>query len=276
LRTEARDGLQVTEVRGAQPAPNGATKTVTLEGKKPGVPAIAPATDGVFIPLSDFGVPPDAIGDEEAINYDVPPFVYAGDLYTRLGVVSNGYAVVGGATASDISFEPQALPDATAPNNELAPFWSDLDGTNTDGIRVAELCDETNACWIVVEWQVQVFGGGNVGDGTTRVFQLWVGDNGVEDVTFTYDPAARPPAPPLSYGLTIGAENLDGSAGAQVAASAPASDYRVASASGSPGGSTLMRIRVTGTTVGKANVVSTLTSPAMPGTTVARATLKVE
>jgi hypothetical protein len=115
-----------------------------------------------------------------------------------------------------------------------------------------------------------------VGDPATRVFQLWVGDNGIEDVTFTYDPAARPAAPPLSYGLTIGAENVDGSGGAQVAAPAPESDYRVTSVSGSPGGTALMRIRVKGTIAGKANIVSTLTSPAVPGTTVARATLKVE
>jgi hypothetical protein len=37
-----------------------------------------------------------------------------------------------------------------------------------------------------------------------------------------------------------------------------------------------MRIRVKGTTVGNANVVSRMTSPANAGTTVARATVKVQ
>jgi hypothetical protein len=205
----------------------------------------------------------------------VPPFEYAGDVYTTIGVVSNGYAVAGGADVADIDFMPHLLPDAAPPNNEMAPFWSDLDGTDTDGIRVAQLCDTTDACWTVVEWQVQVFGGPTIGDPQVRVFQLWLGNNGVEDVTFTYDPTNRPQAPPISYGLTIGAENLDGSFGAQIAAPAPASDYRVTSAPGSPGGSTFMRVRVRGTVTGNGHVVSTMTTPAVPGTTVERATVKV-
>jgi hypothetical protein len=276
LKTEARDGLEVTEVRGGQPfGPNGAAKQATLAGKQPGRPSIAPATDGAFVPLSDFGVAADAIGDEEAINYDVPPFEYAGDVYTTIGVVSNGYAVAGGADVADIDFVPHTLPDAAQPNNEMAPFWSDLDGTNTDGIRAAQLCDETDACWTVVEWRVQVFGGSTVGDPAVRVFQLWLGNNGVEDVTFTYDPANRPAAPPTSYGLTIGAENLDGSFGGQVPVPAPASDYRVTSAPGSPGGTTFVRLRVKGVVTGNGHVVSTMTTPAVPGTTVERATVKV-
>jgi hypothetical protein len=276
LETEARDGLEVTEIRGGQPSgPNSAAKQLTLAGKQPGRPSIAPATDGAFVPLSDFGVAPDPIGDEEAINYDVPPFVYAGDVYTTIGVVSNGYAVAGGADAGDIDFVPHTLPDAASPNNEMAPFWSDLDGTNADGIRAAQLCDDTDACWTVIEWRVQVFGGPTIGDPAVRVFQLWLGNNGVEDVTFTYDPANRPAAPPTSYGLTIGAENVDGSFGGQIAAPAPASDYRVTSAPGSPGGSTFMRVRVKGTVAGNGHVVSTMTTPAVPGETVERATVKV-
>ena len=45
--------------------------------------------------------------------------------------------------------------------------------------------------------------------GTTsqRVFQHWIGLNGAEDITFTYDPANLPAAPPAGYGLTVGAEN---------------------------------------------------------------------
>jgi hypothetical protein len=157
----------------------------------------------------------------------------------------------------------------------MAPFWSDLDGTNADGIRAAQLCDDTDACWTVIEWRVQVFGGPTIGDPAVRVFQLWLGNNGVEDVTFTYDPANRPAAPPTSYGLTIGAENVDGSFGGQIAAPAPASDYRVTSAPGSPGGSTFMRVRVKGTVAGNGHVVSTMTTPAVPGETVERATVKV-
>jgi hypothetical protein len=275
LRTEARGGLVVTQVRGGHAdAPNGATKNATLAGKQPGKPSIGP-TENAFVPLSSFGVPPAPIGDEEAINFDVPAFVYAGETYTTLGVVSNGYAVAGGATGADINFQPQTLPDPALPNNELAPFWTDLDGTNTDGIRAAQLCDFSGACWTVVEWQVQVFGGLDIGDTATRVFQLWLGNNGGEDITFAYDPSARPAAPPLLYGLTIGAENVNGTFGAQAPVSAPTSDYRIASEPSRPGGSTFVRLRVKGTVVGNASVVSTMTTPAVPGTTFARATVRV-
>ena len=38
--------------------------------------------------------------------------MYGGEPYTRLGVVSNGYLVLGGGTAADIVFTPQTFPNA--------------------------------------------------------------------------------------------------------------------------------------------------------------------
>ena len=99
--------------------------------------------------------------------------------------------VAGGTLdAADISFSPQTLPDPARPNNVLAPFWTDLTGVGAQGIFAASLTDGVST-WIVVEWRVNVFG-------TTsgRVFQSWIGVNGVEDISFTYDPANLPAAPP--------------------------------------------------------------------------------
>ena len=52
--------------------------------------------------------------------------MYGSEPYTRVGVVSNGYLVIGGGTAADIVFTPQTFPNAARPNNVIAPFWTDL------------------------------------------------------------------------------------------------------------------------------------------------------
>ena len=55
-----------------------------------------------YLPLDDFGVTPIPIGDEDILNFNVPPFVYNGDRRTTaIGVDSNGYLVVGGGDAED-------------------------------------------------------------------------------------------------------------------------------------------------------------------------------
>ena len=69
----------------------------------------------------------------------MPTFYYGGEPYTQIGVVSNGYIVLGGGTSSDIVFTPQHFPNAARPNNVLAPFWTDLNpsATGAGSIRVA-------------------------------------------------------------------------------------------------------------------------------------------
>ena len=59
------------------------------------------------------------MGDETITNYTVPAFTYAGETYSRIGIVSNGYAVVGGGTSADVQFINQSLPNPTPPNNVL-------------------------------------------------------------------------------------------------------------------------------------------------------------
>ena len=66
----------------------------------PGKPAIAPTGAG-YLALDKLGVAPTPLGDEQFLNFNVPSFVYAGQPYTRIGVDSNGYLVVGGMTAAD-------------------------------------------------------------------------------------------------------------------------------------------------------------------------------
>ncbi|WP_433215232.1 S8 family serine peptidase [Microtetraspora malaysiensis] len=240
------------------------TAKTTLAGRQPDRPGIAPGANpaGGWLPLASLGITPTPIGDEEAINFTVPAFVYAGKTYTRLGVVSNGYTVAGGTTGSaDIAYAPQTLPDQAPPNNVLAPYWTDLDGRGAPGVYAGTLTDGVNR-WVVIEWQVRLYG-----DSAVRVFQQWIGVNGTEDISFAYNPAARPPYPGDDYGLTVGAENADGTAGGQITG-APTSDYRITSTPGAPGGALTYSFTVSGSSAGTGEVTTATSTPQVRGVTV--------
>jgi Fibronectin type-III domain len=258
--------LPVTEVTGATKVDDHkVTATATLAGRQPDAPQIAPGELFGYIPLDTFGVRPIAIGDEQALNFNVPAFTFAGQTFTQIGAVSDGYLVAGGASGQDISSAPQTLPDPARPNGVLAPFWTDLDGTGAPGIFAAILTDDGND-WLVVESRLNVFG-----TTSQRVFQAWIGLNDTEDITFAYDPANLPAAPPAGFGLTVGAENSEGSAGDQIAPTTPETppteDQRVTSTPGAPGGSLTYSFTVRGVSRGAGTVRTDLTTPLVRGTT---------
>lgn len=186
-----------------------------------------------YLPLSGFGIAPiGGVGDETIINFTVAPFVFNGQVYTRIGVVSNGYIVVGGGTGADVQMVNRAFPDPMAPNNVLAPFWTDLDLSAGGALRIATLANGPNR-WLVVDWQNVP----NYGEANTNSFQVWIGLNGAEDITFTYGAVT----PGAGGYLTVGAENATGLAGATYYhdgdGPAPASGtvLRVSTAPGGPG-----------------------------------------
>ncbi len=91
-------------------------------------PTVGP--DGGYLDTSLLGVAPIAgVGDDTITNFNTPTFYYGGEPYTRVGVVSNGYLVIGGGDSGDIVYVPQHFPNAARPNNVLAPLWTDLNPT---------------------------------------------------------------------------------------------------------------------------------------------------
>ena len=266
LKTAVSNKLRITGV--TLPAVKDGTTGVKLEnvvlgGNKPGKPAFGPAGDTSFgyLPLDAFGIAPRAVGDEAIVNYTVPTFIYAGQPHTRIGVTSNGYLVVDGGTSADVlCCPPQTLPDPVKPNNVLAPYWSDLDGTGTPGILVGTLTDGTDD-WVVVEWRVHEFGQSQL-----KVFQTWIGLNGEEDITFNYDPKNLPGAT-VGEPLTVGAENSDGSGG-QSTSTPPTEDLRITSSPAEQGESASYSLTVVGASQGVGQVTTTMISPVVPGQTV--------
>jgi len=166
-----------------------------------------------YVPLAGFGGTI-VIGatDESIHNFNIPSFTYAGETFSRIGIVSNGYVVVGGGTGADVDFVNSDLPDPAVPNNVLAPFWTDLNPASGGQVLINVLTDGVDV-WTIVEWESVP----NFGDGETNTVQIWIGTNTDtnpgEDIFFVY-------GSDVSDGdggfLTVGAENKFGNSGGTI------------------------------------------------------------
>ncbi|WP_109508333.1 S8 family serine peptidase [Nocardioides speluncae] len=264
ITSKVSNHLTIEDVTGAQ-QPDLRTAHLplrTLAGAKLGVPSVDPGALFGYIPLSSFGVTPIPIGDEEIINFNSPAFSYNGKSYTRFGIDSNGYVLAGGGTSQDNNCcDLPAGANPAPPNNMLAPFWTDLDGTGAPGVFVATLTDGVNT-WIVVEYQVNVFG-----TTSNRTFQTWIGVNGTQDITFAYNPANLP-ADPNGQPFLVGAENEAGQG--DMVAVLPTGDQRVTSTDPAPGGTATYSMLINGVSVGTGTVTTTMTATGVPGKTIVR------
>jgi hypothetical protein len=150
------------------------------------VVALGASPAGGYPPLSAFGILPIAgVGDETITKFNVPAFSYAGQSWTRLGVVSNGYLVVGGGTNADVASANSSLPSASAPANMLAPFWTDLNPDLGGAVRIGILTDGLDQRTVTDRE-----GMSNADGPALNSFQVWIGLSGdaspAADVTFAY------------------------------------------------------------------------------------------
>jgi len=294
IATSVNGNLAVTSATGA-----GATHTATsagvqgveLAGREPGVPSLE-AADGYegYIELSD-DFTADAIGDEEFLTYtDFGSFTFNGQTYDQINVNSNGYIVVGSAESADnVCCPPQESPDSAPPNNVIAPYWSDLAGdTGTPageqplGVYGAIFSDDaTGNEWLVIESRLTDCCDGDASHGDTKVYQVWFGLNGTQDITIDYDPANIPnasgieqePGDPLA---TVGVQNeLGQGAGWDPEADPLPTDFFVTSTDPVPGDRYTLRVGVKGKAQGAGVVHSEVTSPDVHGTTVVDSAIAV-
>lgn len=241
----------------------------TLPGRTPvtiGLQAGGVGAPFGLVPLAQFGISPIAMGDESLVNLTVPAFVSGGVTYDRIGLVSNGYAVLGGGTGADITFINQWLPDPVAPNNVLAPLWTDLNPAAGGAIRAGTLTDGVSN-WIVLEW----FAVPNWGDGRPNTFQIWL-EIGTDAIGYAYGAVTGGDG---GWG-TIGAENAQGNRGAMAyfdgQGTIPPAGARITvlATPGSVPGPVSFSYRATAGRLGLWQNVASLSADVMPGTTVAR------
>ena len=230
--------------------------------------------NGGYLPLSAFGsstsVPS---GDDTINNFNVPTFYYGGEPYSQVGVVSNGYIVIGGGDTSDLVFAPQQFPNAARPNNVLAPLWTDLN-PSANSIKINVLTDGSTD-WIIVDWE----GVKNFGDATTHTFEVWIRaaggpagtGPGSEEITYDYGggttPANAATGDPDS-GVNWGAENRDGTSGRNLTvAPANGSEYRPVTSPPVAGGSKAISYDISAAGAGSYASNAELTTNLTPGTT---------
>ena len=165
----------------------------------------SPAPFGYF-PLASLGVTPFGCPsncDDGAFALNVPPFVYNGQSYSQIIWSVNGTIEAGLASGVASSASNQNLPDPTAPNNIIAPFWTDLNLGAGGNWYVAVLNAGPNQ-FTVYEWEdVPLFG-----DLTNRyTFQVWVQNGPSGNIWVTYAQLGD------VSGATVGVENDTGSLG---------------------------------------------------------------
>ncbi|CUR60027.1 Serine protease, subtilase family protein [metagenome] len=268
LTTSVNSNLRIVGANGATVSGGRASTSATLSAAEQGVPSVGPGlAPAGYLPLELFGIAPDPIGDEEIINYNVPGFNYNGITYDTIGVDSNGYAVVGGGSSADNNCcNLPGGPSPAPPNNVLAPFWSDLDGSAAEGIRAGVLTDGVSS-WLIIEWEVNVFGTAD-----TRSFQTWIGVNGTQDISFTYSAAQ---ASPGGQPFLVGAENASGD-GDMEAVLPTGDDLVVTSSDPTPGGSVSYTVTVRGIKKGAGNVHTDMDATGVSGTTTANTPVIVQ
>jgi subtilisin family serine protease len=212
----SRLGLIDSSVVGAAPwGSNGVRSSFTIIGSEPADVSIGSITPvNGYLDLSLFGCDEYSMTDEDAINFDVDAFEFAGELWTSIAAVSDGYLVVGGADGPDIQFINQALPDPTRPNNVIAPWWSDMNPGDSGTLRVCGLTDGVDS-WLVFEFsEFAEFG---TAGATTDSFEVWIGVDGDgntgEDIEIAYGTLDGDGADGF---LTVGVENRFGNRGDMV------------------------------------------------------------
>ncbi|HUH92543.1 MAG TPA: S8 family serine peptidase [Casimicrobiaceae bacterium] len=251
-------------------------------------PTIASITDitgggpaGGYLPLSLFPsiTPIAGVGDDTITNFNVPTFYFGGEAYSRIGVVSNGYVVIGGGDATDIVYVPQTFPNPARPNNVIALFWNDMNPPAGGAMRIGVLGDGSNN-WLVIDYE-QVK---NFSDTNTHTGEIWLQLSGgaagtgpsSEQITLSYGTANSGAGDPGS-GINWGAENRDGTSGLNIPGPGPAngSEFRVTTAPPTPGGSQTITFDASSKKAGTYKSVAGMTSDVTPGVTEVTQTLTV-
>jgi hypothetical protein len=252
-------------------------------------PALAPTVDSItpggspagYLPLSGFGVAPvGGMGDESIANFTVPTFLWGDESYSRIGLTSNGYVVVGGGSSADVEFVPQTMPDPATPNNVIAPWWTDIDlsqaATPNTGVRIEILTDGADD-WLVVDYEdVATFGSCTPGPCAVHDFEIWIGLTGDahpgEDVTMAHGDLGAGAAD----GLNAGAENRDGSSGVNMSPlPTDNTDWTVNTSPPTPGGLVQISYTAQGNQKGTWVIPARMTSDVTVGTTTEPVTLTV-
>ncbi|MEU7876550.1 carboxypeptidase-like regulatory domain-containing protein, partial [Dactylosporangium sp. NPDC049140] len=156
-----------------------------------------------FVPADTTVLP--LTGDDAHTSITLPfPVTFYGRTYSTAWVSTNGLVSFADLT-SDVPDGRAAVPDATAPNAALYPFWNDLVVESDSSVRTAVVGSAPNRKF-VIEWRNV----GMFGNSSQRLsFEVIIAENGA--ITFNYTGLDNPPE--RGTGAVVGIENADGTVG---------------------------------------------------------------
>lgn len=168
--------------------------------------AAAPGTSpgGGYLPMSLFFAPTakPSNADDGALIINMPAFTFNGETIDSVIWSVNGTLELGAASGQAAGASNQTFPDAQAPNNILAPFWTDLDMSNTGEWYTGRLSGG-GASFTIFEWaNVPLFG-----SDLAYSFQVWI-QEGTSNIWYTYGRVDEP-----LVNATVGAEDANGTDG---------------------------------------------------------------
>lgn len=140
--------------------------------------------------------------DEGLATVNLPfPVTFYGNLYNKVVVSSNGF-VTFDTSYFENSFTNQALPNTNPPNNLIAAFWDDLDGSSAGTIYTQKVGNQ-----FIIQWH----NWGHFPAGTENmIFQIVLVQNS-STIYLVYEHIVD------QGNATYGIENSDGTAALQIA-----------------------------------------------------------
>ncbi|MEI6779223.1 MAG: fibronectin type III domain-containing protein, partial [Chloroflexales bacterium] len=134
------------------------------------------------------------------------PFTFYGTAYTQFALSTNGF--ISFNTLTDSAVGSTTLPTASTPNNLIAAFWDDLDGTSTNGKIFYATAGTAPNRRLVVQWTNTGFYSQKTPLGTFQII-LYEGSNTIQ-VQYRYLVAQDGRA--HGNNATVGIENAAGTA----------------------------------------------------------------
>jgi uncharacterized repeat protein (TIGR01451 family) len=166
-----------------------------------------------YLSLASLGVQPwscvSEACDDDYVLFSGLDFYYNGEHYDRVAWSTNGF-IQAGWNEPQAGSVNQDLPDPQAPNNVIAPLWTDLDLDGGDGVGggswYVAILGVGSDFYTIFEWQEAQ----QKGDPSTKyTFQIWI-RNGSDQIWFVYDSLKTP----SGFGnATVGIEDGTGSSG---------------------------------------------------------------
>jgi len=226
VTSELPDELEVVEGSLTETVTNGATNaSFAFDGKQfswsgtlaqSGLSLTPSASSPAgYLPMAALGIAPVSCPsdcDDGALIFDVSPFTFNGNTYSSAIISVNGTVELGEDSGLAISATNAELPNTAAPNNILAPLWTDLNATAGGNLYVATVGDGVTD-WNVFEWEnVPRFGTDPSDPANTHSFQVWIQADDSENIWFTYGAQGDL----TGVNATVGLENDTGTTGSTV------------------------------------------------------------